>query len=156
MLFVCAGTSVTMAEGLKKDTVIEKSLYKLSKKEFYAKYAKGDKEKEQLIDHYFYRRKQAIRKSTAFPIAFVFAGVMIGTSVTTKNTYVQSTTFYGGIFGIVGSLIGIPVSLDGLKTAKKYNRKTLYLLLSDIDAGKKTSKDVLDNIIRYEVIEDDE
>lgn len=144
------------------DTSIAKADYKLSRKEFYTKYAPADTVKQQIIDHYFYKRKDGLRKVSAFPVAFIFTGVMITTSLLTSNNelgdkgLVASATFYGAVFGAVGTLISIPISIGGLKTCKKYNRKQLAILLKEIESGKKNGQTVLNNFIRYELPDNDE
>ena len=159
VIIVVLFASLAVFADAASDSTLKKSDYKLSKKEFYAKYApKGaDTINQQIIDHYFYRRKDGLHKVSAFPVALVFTGVMVTTSLLAgDNDLVASVTFYGGIFGAVGTLIGIPVSIGGLKTCKKYNRKNLAILLKEIQSGKKDGKAVLDNFIRYELPDADE
>ena len=94
---------------------------------------------------------------SAFPIAATFTAAMVGISLAAgDNSRNAGMAYYGVVFGAVGSLISIPMSIGGLKDCRKYNRKKLAILLKEIETGKKNGKAVLDNFIRYELPDIDE
>lgn len=127
-----------------------KKEYKLKKEEFIARHCGTDSLLKSTVNIYYEARKNALRKVYALPISLGLTGICSILYITQKNenNNISGVASYGIAFGAISSLISIPITLKGSKTASRYSRKILYEEVQSVKKGEKSSKQLFEETIR--------
>lgn len=118
---------------------IDKGLYKLSKREFIAKYNTDDTTKA-MINMFFRKRKAGTTQLLGIPIAF---GVMVTANFLAKDSDQDTQDQVRQISAISASIPAVAMGIGSISNFGVYTRKKLYQSLEEYTSGKGLNEYVL-------------
>ena len=124
--------------------------YKLSKVEFLNHPSIKDSILRTTVNLFWDARIKSLQKAYAFPISLGFTTLCsaIYFSQKNQNNNLSGIATYGIGFGLLSSIISIPITIKGYKLASKYSRKNLFNEIMQVQNGHKSSKQLLEETVR--------